>query len=188
MRYCEHFPSREEATDSSLCLSWNKIEDTLRMHRKSHRQNLRLDECGCEAHLNLHALGLDDVDLVLVAAPHLVVDHGHATDGVVGAAQVHQVVVGQIPLAVCWETHRQCEIQQQQQHLWLDLKHCIHSGFKNSISLKGDILYHQVWAWLAIPSGFKNRLEWPPLDITSGRVHLEGRWIDQPATSLPSGL
>ena len=55
-----------------------------------------------QSHLNLHALGLDDMDLVLVAAPHLVVDHGHAADGVVGAAQVHEVVVGQVPLPVCW--------------------------------------------------------------------------------------
>ena len=32
---------------------------------------------------------------------------------------------------------------------------------------KGDTLYHQVWAWLSIPSGSKN-------------VHLEVCWIDQP--------
>lgn len=44
-------------------------------------------------HLDLHALWLDDVDLILVAAPDLVVDHGHAADGVVRTAQVHQVVV-----------------------------------------------------------------------------------------------
>lgn len=48
---------------------------------------------GRVTHLNLHALWLDDVDLILVAAPDLVVDHGHAADGVVRTAQVHQVVV-----------------------------------------------------------------------------------------------
>lgn len=48
---------------------------------------------GRVTHLNLHALWLDDVDLVLVAAPDFVVDHGHAADGVVRTAQVHQVVV-----------------------------------------------------------------------------------------------
>ena len=37
-------------------------------------------------HLNLHALWLDDVDLVLVAAPDFIVDHGHAADGVVRTA------------------------------------------------------------------------------------------------------
>lgn len=51
-------------------------------------------------HLDLHALWLDDVDLILVAAPDLIVDHGHAADGVVRTAQVHQVVVGQVPLAI----------------------------------------------------------------------------------------
>lgn len=56
-------------------------------------------------HLDLHALGLDDVDLVLVAAPNLVVDHSHAADGVMRPAEVHQVVVGQIPLAVCSPNH-----------------------------------------------------------------------------------
>lgn len=52
-------------------------------------------------HLNLHALGLNDVDLVLVAAPHFIVDHSHAADGVMRAAEVHEVVVRQIPLAIC---------------------------------------------------------------------------------------
>lgn len=52
-------------------------------------------------HLDLHALGLDDVDLVLVAAPDFVVHHGHAADGVMRPAEVHEVVVGQVPLAIC---------------------------------------------------------------------------------------
>ena len=51
-------------------------------------------------HLYLHTLWLDDVDFVLVAAPHLVMHHGHASDWVVWPAQVHQVVVGQIPLSI----------------------------------------------------------------------------------------
>lgn len=45
-------------------------------------------------HLDLHALGLDDMDLVLVAAPNLVVDHSHAADGMMRPAEVHQMVVG----------------------------------------------------------------------------------------------
>lgn len=53
------------------------------------------------AHLNLHALGLNDVDFVLVAAPNLIVDHSHAADGVMRPTEVHEVVVGQIPLAIC---------------------------------------------------------------------------------------
>lgn len=52
------------------------------------------------AYLDFHGLGLDDVDLVAVAAPHLVVHHSHAADGVVGAAQVQQVVIGQVPLPI----------------------------------------------------------------------------------------
>lgn len=53
--------------------------------------------------LDLHRLGLDDVHLVLVAAPDTVVHDGHAADGVVRVAQVQQVVVAQVPLAVCRE-------------------------------------------------------------------------------------
>lgn len=45
-------------------------------------------------HLDLHVLGLDDVDLVLVAAPDFVVHHGHAADGVMRPAEVHEMVVG----------------------------------------------------------------------------------------------
>lgn len=56
---------------------------------------------GVWPHLDLHALGLDDVDLVLVAAPDFVVHHGHAADGVMRPAEVHEVVVGQVPLAIC---------------------------------------------------------------------------------------
>lgn len=55
-------------------------------------------------HLNLHALGLNDVDLVLVATPHFIVDHSHAADGVMRTAKVHEVVVRQIPLAICIKT------------------------------------------------------------------------------------
>ena len=55
--------------------------------------------------------------------------------------------------------------------------------------LKGVILRHQVWAWLAFTK--KSCLKICPSlclsDITSVRVHLDVRWIDQ-ATSLPSGL
>lgn len=44
-------------------------------------------------HLDLHTLRLDDVDLVLVAAPDFIVDDCHAADGVVRTAKVHQVIV-----------------------------------------------------------------------------------------------
>lgn len=40
-------------------------------------------------HLDLHALGLDDVDLVLVATPNLIMDHSHAADGVMRPTEVH---------------------------------------------------------------------------------------------------
>lgn len=42
-----------------------------------------------QTHLDLHALWLDDVDLVFVATPNLIVDHSHAADGVMRPAQVH---------------------------------------------------------------------------------------------------
>lgn len=44
---------------------------------------------GFTTHLDLHALRLDDVDLVLVATPNLIVDHSHAADGVMRPAKVH---------------------------------------------------------------------------------------------------
>lgn len=46
-------------------------------------------QSGFITHLDLHALGLDDVDLVLVAAPNLIVDHSHAADGVMRPTEVH---------------------------------------------------------------------------------------------------
>lgn len=46
-------------------------------------------DSGFMAHLYLHALGLDDVDLVLVAAPHFIVDDGHAANGVMRPTKVH---------------------------------------------------------------------------------------------------
>lgn len=50
--------------------------------------------------LNIHNPGIDDVDFVPVATPNLVVHNMHAADWVVGFAQVQQVVVGKIPLAI----------------------------------------------------------------------------------------
>ena len=61
---------------------------------------------GC--YLYPHGLGLYNVDFVPVATPHLVVDHCHAADGVVRPAQVQQVVVGQVPLAICKGRNTQC--------------------------------------------------------------------------------
>ena len=51
--------------------------------------------------LDTHELGVDDMDPVPVAQPDLGVDLDHAADGVVRLAQVQQVVVPQVPLAVC---------------------------------------------------------------------------------------
>lgn len=56
-------------------------------------------------HLNLHALGLNDMNLVFVAAPHLIVDDRHAADGVMRPAKIHEVVVGQIPQAI-WRQNK----------------------------------------------------------------------------------
>lgn len=52
------------------------------------------------AYLYPHGFGLDDIDLISVATPHLVMDYRHAADGVVGPPQIQQVVVGQIPLTI----------------------------------------------------------------------------------------
>ena len=49
--------------------------------------------------LDTHEPGVEDVDPVPVAEPDLAVDLDHAADAVVGAAQVQQVVVPQVPLA-----------------------------------------------------------------------------------------
>ena len=46
-----------------------------------------------------HELGVHDVNPVPVAEPDLGVYLDHAPDGVVGAAQVQEVVVSQVPLA-----------------------------------------------------------------------------------------
>lgn len=52
------------------------------------------------AYLYLHGFGLHHIDLVLVAAPDLVVHDSHAADGVVGFPQVQQVEVDQVPLSI----------------------------------------------------------------------------------------
>lgn len=49
---------------------------------------------GGDPYLYSHGLGLDDVNLVPVSAPHLFMDHHHAANRVVGPAQIQQVVVG----------------------------------------------------------------------------------------------
>lgn len=41
-----------------------------------------------------HGLWLDDVDLISVATPNLIVDYGHTADRMVGPAQIQQMVVG----------------------------------------------------------------------------------------------
>lgn len=51
-------------------------------------------------YLNLHRLGLDDVDFVLVPAPHPIIHHSHAAYRVVRVAQVHEVIVAEIPLTI----------------------------------------------------------------------------------------
>lgn len=72
---------------------------------------------GVWPYLDLHVLGLDDVDLVLVAAPDFVVHHGHAADGVMRPAEVHEVVVGQVPLAICPQEPHKCIIIEIQEVL-----------------------------------------------------------------------
>ena len=49
--------------------------------------------------LHTHQPGVQYVDPVPVAQPDLGVDLDHGPDGVVGPAQVQQVVVGEVPLA-----------------------------------------------------------------------------------------
>lgn len=73
--------------------------------------------------LDLHCLGLDDVHLVLVAAPDAVVYDGHAADGVVRVAQVHQVVVAQVPLAVYREPTTPAQARPGPQLLTVRLVH-----------------------------------------------------------------
>lgn len=79
----------------------------------------RLKLASFVAHLNLHVLGLDDVDFVLVAAPNLIVDHSHAADGVVRTAEVHEVVVGQIPLTIWTATEWKLLITPSSPHIYL---------------------------------------------------------------------
>ena len=55
---------------------------------------------GIKCSLDTHHLGVDNMDPVTIAQPHLAVDLDHAPDGVVGSPQVQQVVVPQVPLAV----------------------------------------------------------------------------------------
>lgn len=63
---------------------------------KTWKKKAQLKTClkGVVLHLYSHGLGLDDVNLVPVSTPHLVVHHRHAADWVVGSTQVQQVVVG----------------------------------------------------------------------------------------------
>lgn len=82
--------------------NWSKSRREWCLAKTATQGDLSRLTLGQVTHLYLHTLWLDDVDFVLVAAPHLVVHHGHAADGVVGPPQVHQVVVGQIPLPV-WQ-------------------------------------------------------------------------------------
>lgn len=52
------------------------------------------------SYLNLHCLRLDNMDFVLVATPDSIIDHSHATNGVVSVAKIHQVVITEIPLTI----------------------------------------------------------------------------------------
>ena len=53
-------------------------------------------------YLYRHGLWVNDVYLVLVPTPDTFPrHHSHTADGLFGSAQVQQVVVQQIPLAVC---------------------------------------------------------------------------------------
>lgn len=52
------------------------------------------------SYLNLHCLRLYNMDFVLVATPDSIIDHSHATDGVVSVAKIHQVVITEIPLTI----------------------------------------------------------------------------------------
>lgn len=55
------------------------------------------------SYLNLHCLRLYNMDFVLVATPDSIIDHSHATDGVVSVAKIHQVVITEIPLTIWGE-------------------------------------------------------------------------------------
>lgn len=77
--------STEQQISSLFLLHYTSVEASA---PKTNDQS-RDVTAGFIAHLDLHALGLDDVDLVLVAAPDLVVDHSHAADGVMRPAEVH---------------------------------------------------------------------------------------------------
>lgn len=53
------------------------------------------------------------MNLVLVAAPDLIVDDRHAADGVMRPAEVHEVIVGQVPQAVWGQKHSEAMPPQQ---------------------------------------------------------------------------
>lgn len=97
--------SRQTGIHSPAALCWPMTSDEPVAPPEGVSCNPTKPLCGepCHTRLDLHGLGLDDVHLVLVAAPDAVVHDGHAADGVVRVAQVHQVVVAQVPLAVCRE-------------------------------------------------------------------------------------
>ena len=50
--------------------------------------------------LNAHHFWINDKNAVSIAAPDVVLNLNHASDGVVGLAQIQQVIVGQVPLGV----------------------------------------------------------------------------------------
>lgn len=88
-----------------------------------------------QLYLYPHGLGLDDVDLVPVAAPHLVVHHTHTADGVVRPTQVQQVVVGQIPLTVSCGNSGNYERQVKEWYFFFKL-HVILQKWNFSICIK----------------------------------------------------
>lgn len=71
---------------------------------------------GVQRGLDRHELGVHNVYPVPVSEPDLGVDLDHAPDGVVGSAQVQQVVVPQVPLAARVPLE---ELTNERQLLWL---------------------------------------------------------------------
>ena len=89
---------------------------------------------GVECDLDTHELGVDHVDPVPVAEPDLGVDLDHAADGVVRLAQVQQVVVPQVPLAVRGAVEDcHCPVSQGGQHAALHVPAGNRSMFTSSM-------------------------------------------------------
>jgi len=63
----------------------------------NHLRQISTKRSNADFYLDFHKQRFDDVDFVSVPAPHAIMHHRHASDCVVRATQIQQVVILQIP-------------------------------------------------------------------------------------------